>query len=185
MKIIITGGAGYIGSHVALEALDHGHDVTVFDDFSNPINHILNPNIHVMEGSTKSVKDLTRLFDNNYFDAVIHLAANKASSESMNNPIKYSDNNIIGIESVIDSDGNIYNEVPYLAQETIYEEVENVEQNNPNLFSDRGNTPYLLRLKRVPKRFVTRFTSNNILQLQFGSGISSGIDEEIIIIIIS
>ena len=109
----------------------------------------------------------------------------KSTTFSLGEPEKFltleiPDNNIIGIESVIDSDGNIYNEVPYLAQETIYEEVENVEQNNPNLFSDRGNTPYLLRLKRVPKRFVTRFTSNNILQLQFGSGISSGIDEEII-----
>jgi|MDSZ01.3.fsa_nt_gb hypothetical protein len=109
----------------------------------------------------------------------------KSTTFSLGEPEKFltleiPDNNIIGIESVIDSDGNVYNEVPYLAQETIYEEVENVEQNNPNLFSDRGNTPYLLRLKRVPKRFVTRFTSNNILQLQFGSGISSGIDEEII-----
>ena len=109
----------------------------------------------------------------------------KSTTFSLGEPEKFltleiPDNNIIGIESVIDSDGNIYNEVPYLAQETIYEEVENVEQNNPNLFRDRGNTPYLLRLKRVPKRFVTRFTSNNILQLQFGSGISSGIDEEII-----
>ena len=94
----------------------------------------------------------------------------KSTTFSLGEPEKFltleiPDNNIIGIESVIDSDGNIYNEVPYLAQETIYEEVENVEQNNPNLFSDRGNTPYLLRLKRVPKRFVTRFTSNNILQL--------------------
>ncbi len=109
----------------------------------------------------------------------------KSTTFSLGEPEKFltleiPDNNIIGIESVVDSDGNIYYEVPYLAQETIYEEVENVEQNNPNLFSNRGNTPYLLRLKRVPKRFITRFTSNNILQLQFGSGISSGIDEEII-----
>jgi hypothetical protein len=69
---------------------------------------------------------------------------------------------------------------PYLAQETMYEEVLNVGANNPNLDQYGHDTPYLLRLKKVPKRFVTRFTSNNILQIQFGAGISSGIDEEII-----
>lgn len=90
------------------------------------------------------------------------------------------DEKIIGIESVVDSDGNVYNEVPYLAQDTIYEEVNNVEENNPILSQYGGDTPYLLRLKSTPKRFTTRFTSNNILQLQFGAGNTNNIDEEII-----
>ena len=90
------------------------------------------------------------------------------------------DDKIIGIESVIDSDGNTYSEVPYLAQDTIFEEVNNVTENNPNLSIYGGDTPYLLRLKKVPKRFTTRFTSNNVLQLQFGAGNTSGADEEII-----
>jgi len=90
------------------------------------------------------------------------------------------DSNIIGIESVTDSDGNIYYEVPYLAQETIFDDVLNVAANNPNLNQYSNDTPYLLRLKKVPKRFTTRFTSNDILQLQFGSGISEGNDSEIL-----
>lgn len=94
--------------------------------------------------------------------------------------LEISDDNIIGIESVTDSDNNQYYEVPYLAQETIFEDVLNVAANNPQLDQYSNDTPYLLRLKKVPKRFTTRFTSNNILQLQFGAGVSNGIDEEII-----
>lgn len=96
MKIVVIGGAGYIGSHVVLAALDCGYDVTVFDDFSNSFKTNVNPNARVKIGSTKSKKDLSRLFDKNHFDGVIHLAANKASAESMINPVKYSNNNIIG-----------------------------------------------------------------------------------------
>ena len=94
--------------------------------------------------------------------------------------LELNDNNIIGIDSIIDSNGNQWNEVPYLAQETIYEQVANIEANNPSLKQYNGDTPYLLRLKKVPKRFITRYTSNNILQIQFGAGISNGADEEII-----
>jgi phage-related baseplate assembly protein len=94
--------------------------------------------------------------------------------------LELNDSNIIGIESITDSDGNNWTEVPYLAQETVYEQVANVAANNPDLNQYNGETPYLLRLKKVPKRFVTRYTSNNILQIQFGAGISSGADEEII-----
>ena len=94
--------------------------------------------------------------------------------------LELNDNNIIGIDSIVDSNGTIWTEVPYLAQETVYEQIANVEANNPSLKQYSGDTPYLLRLKKVPKRFVTRYTSNNILQIQFGAGISAGADEEII-----
>jgi len=109
----------------------------------------------------------------------------KTSTFTLGDPTKFltleiPDKKIIGIESITDSDGNIYYEVPYLAQETMYEEVQNVEANNPLLNQYGNDTPYLLRLKKIPKRFVTRFTSNDVLQIQFGAGISSGIDEEII-----
>jgi len=109
----------------------------------------------------------------------------KTSTFTINSPEKFltleiPDDNIIGIESVTDSDGNIYYEVPYLAQETIFEDVLNVASNNSNLNQYSNDTPYLLRLKKIPKRFVTRFTSNNILQLQFGAGSSGDDDVEIL-----
>ncbi len=94
--------------------------------------------------------------------------------------LELSDKNIIKIESIIDSDGNSYLEVPYLAQETIFEEISNDTSNTPGLSQYSSDTPYLLKLKKVPKRFVARFLANNTLQIQFGAGITSNTDEDII-----
>jgi len=91
-----------------------------------------------------------------------------------------SDTDIIEISSVVDSDGNTWYEVPYLAQETIYEEVANDITNDPNFYSYKGSTPYLLKLKKVPRRFVSRFKSTEELELQFGVGNDADLDELII-----
>lgn len=85
----------------------------------------------------------------------------------------------IGVIKVVDSDGNEWSEVPYLAQEMVYETVSNVSQNDPEL-SQFTDVPYLLKMKRTARRFVTRFRSNKFLELQFGAGVSSFDDEEII-----
>jgi len=90
------------------------------------------------------------------------------------------DSKIIGIQSIIDSDGNEYTEVPYLAQETVFEEVPNVEANDPTLKQYQNQVPFLLRTKKVAKRFVTRFKSNQKLEIQFGAGATSGDDTTII-----
>ena len=90
------------------------------------------------------------------------------------------DTNIIDIIKVTDSDGNRWYEVPYLAQETIFNPTSNIATNDPNLYQYNETTPYLLKIDKVPRRFVTRFRSNNTLELQFGPGVSSNPDEEII-----
>ena len=88
--------------------------------------------------------------------------------------------NIIGILDIVDSDGNTWYETPYLAQEMVYDTIKNTNINNPNLSSDGGNTPYLLQLKKVPRRFVTRFLDDTTLQIQFGAGTNTAnTDEEI------
>ncbi len=95
--------------------------------------------------------------------------------------VELSNSNIIGILDIVDSDGNTWYEVPYLAQETIYDTIKNTNVNNPTLSSDNNNTPYLLQLKKVQRRFVTRFTNETTLQIQFGAGTNtSNTDEEII-----
>ena len=86
---------------------------------------------------------------------------------------------IIGIDSVRDSDNNIWYEVPYLAQDTIFEKVENTAFNDPDTAVYSNEVPYLLKLKRTPRRFVTRVTETG-LELQFGSGISQDADEELL-----
>jgi hypothetical protein len=94
--------------------------------------------------------------------------------------VTLTDTNVISIVSVVDEDNNQWYEVPYLAQDTIFEATENTATNDPNLYQYSDTTPYLLKLKKVPRRFVSRFKTNNSLELQFGPGVSSGADEEII-----
>jgi hypothetical protein len=89
------------------------------------------------------------------------------------------DTNLIGIDSIVDADGNTWYEVPYLAQDTIFERIENTALNDPDAAVYGTDTPYLLKLKRVPKRFITRITEYGI-EVQFGSGVSSYPDEELL-----
>lgn len=85
--------------------------------------------------------------------------------------ITLEDTNILGILSVSSSAGQ-WTEVPYLGQDTVFTEVANAG-------ADRSTVPYVLQLQKVPRRFVTRFTSTGALQLQFGAGISNSTDNTI------
>jgi hypothetical protein len=87
--------------------------------------------------------------------------------------------NAIEVVSITDSDNNEWTEVPYLAQDTIFEAVANTVQNDPEL-SQYTDVPYLLKLKKTARRFVTRFRADKKLEIQFGPGISADSDEEII-----
>jgi len=90
------------------------------------------------------------------------------------------DTNIIEIIDAYDSDGNRWYEVPFLAQDTIFDDTLNVSNNDPNYSQESNITPYILKLKKVPRRFATRVKSNNSLELQFGSGINQNADESVL-----
>ena len=90
------------------------------------------------------------------------------------------DTDVIEIISVTESDGDTWTEVPYLAQDTVFQEILNVAENDPDASQFRDSSPYLLKLKRAAKRFITRLRSDGKIELQFGAGISSNNDEEII-----
>ena len=109
----------------------------------------------------------------------------KTTTFSFTSPQRYStvqieDDNIIEITRVTDTAGSRWYEVPYLAQETIFDSQTNIAANDPELYQYNETTPYLLKIKKIPKRFIKRFKANNTLQLQFGPGVSSGQDEVII-----
>ncbi len=76
------------------------------------------------------------------------------------------DTNIVGVLDITDSDGHTWYEVPFLGQDTIYE-------TQSNTATDKNTVPNVLRLKKVPRRFVTRLTSQGNLQIQFGAGINT------------
>ena len=109
----------------------------------------------------------------------------KKQTFTFSSPVAYDkivlpDSNIIEIISVTESDGDNWYEVPYLAQDTIFEAVPNLLENDPELFQYRSSAPSLLKLRKTAKRFISRLRSDNKLELQFGSGISDNNDEEII-----
>jgi len=95
MNVLVTGGAGYIGSHVVLDLLDSGHKVTVLDDLSLGFEKNVDVRAEFIKGSILSEQDLKTAFSSEP-SAVVHLAAWKAAGESMVNPEKYSTNNIMG-----------------------------------------------------------------------------------------
>jgi hypothetical protein len=135
-----------------------------------------------------SVRSLNTLNQPDYYlvkkQAIAVAGELKSVDFSFGNPVKFptvtiADERIIGIVSAVDSDGNKWSEVPYLAQETIFTPVENTILNDPNLYQYRNQVPYLLKLQKVPRRFVGRFLSDSSLQLQFGAGVSNAADEYI------
>ena len=85
--------------------------------------------------------------------------------------------NIIKILDITDSDGNKWNEVDYLGQEMVFDSIKNTNPNDPNNTADVGEVPYLLQLKKVQRRFATRLTAANNLQIQFGAGNPEDTDE--------
>jgi len=103
LKVLLTGGAGYIGSHTAVECLAAGHEVVVFDNLSNSsvksldrVAQITGRPLTFVEGDIRDRAALRQLFADFELDAVVHFAGLKAVGESVEKPILYYDNNIAG-----------------------------------------------------------------------------------------
>ena len=87
---------------------------------------------------------------------------------------------LIDVISIIDDDGDEWTKVDYLAQDTVFEELPNTTDYSLATSAFSNETPSLLKLKRVPKRYITRVTDTGKIDIQFGSGISQNADEEIL-----
>ena len=129
-------------------------DVTVYASSGNTINTFL-------------LKKTVKAFSGQVKTKTVSIA-----SPERFKTITLEDDNIIGILDIEDGSSNDWYEVPYLAQDTIFEE-------STNSGTDSDLAPYLLTLKKVPRRFVTRFTSTGNLQVQFGAGTNSQDDSVI------
>ena len=109
----------------------------------------------------------------------------KTTTFTFGNPEQFptvtiNDVDIIEVISITDSDNNQWYEVPYLAQDTVFDESLNLPVNEPNYYDQDNAARFLLRLKKVDRRFTTRFNDDNNLILEFGSGVTSSPDEVII-----
>ncbi len=108
-KILITGGAGYIGSHTALELLNAGYEVVVYDNLSNSsseslkrVEELTGKSIAFYEGDVRDAASLKAMFEREQITAVIHCAALKAVGESVRKPLEYYQNNITGTLTLMD-----------------------------------------------------------------------------------
>lgn len=103
MKILVTGGAGYIGSHTCVELLNAGHDLVVVDNLSNSkieslkrVERLTNKSLEFSETDLLDTERLSAVFATHPIDAVIHFAAYKAVGESVEKPLEYYQNNVAG-----------------------------------------------------------------------------------------
>lgn len=103
MKILVTGGAGYIGSHTLIELINAGYEVVVFDNFSNSsiqslkrVENIVGQEVIFVNGDVRERELLRSVFSEHNIDAVIHFAGLKAVRESVALPLRYYDNNVSG-----------------------------------------------------------------------------------------
>ena len=107
-KILLTGGLGYIGSHVAVELADQGLDMIIIDDLSNSelfvldrLRQLTKRDIHFEKGDVRNISFLRSVFQNYDITKVIHFAAKKAVDESINNPLLYYDLNVGGLMNLL------------------------------------------------------------------------------------
>ena len=103
MKILVTGGAGYIGSHTAVELLENGHEVLVMDNLCNSkyesierVQKITGKQVTFYQTDMLDTEGMRQIFREHKIDAVIHFAGLKAVGESVHMPVKYYHNNITG-----------------------------------------------------------------------------------------
>lgn len=99
MKVLVTGGAGYIGAHVSELLQENGYSVRIFDDFSNGLDKRVKEFEDIFNGDITDREAVLNSMEG--MDAVIHLAAKKAVGESVSNPLKYYTNNVGGTMNVL------------------------------------------------------------------------------------
>ena len=129
-QILVTGGAGYIGSHTCIELLNIGHDVVVLDNLSNSsvesltrVQELAQKNLNFVEGDIRNSETLDQVFKKFKIDAVIHFAGLKAVGESQQIPLTYFDNNIAGSISLVQAmeRAQVFNLV-FSSSATVYDE---------------------------------------------------------------
>ena len=136
MAVLILGGAGYIGSHTVYEFLDKGCEVIVADNLQSGHMQALHPDAKFYRGDIRDKEFLDNLFKKENIDSIIHFAANSLVGESMQDPLKYYDNNLYGTMVLLKSmvENNI-KKIVFSSTAATYGEPENI----PILETDRTN----------------------------------------------
>ena len=134
MSLLVLGGAGYIGSHTAVELLDRGHEVVIADNLITGYKQAVPKEAVFYQGDIRDYNFLNNLFKTEKIDAVIHFAAFSLVGESVTNPLKYYENNLYGTKVLLQAmiDNNV-DKIVFSSTAATYGEPENI----PILESDR------------------------------------------------
>lgn len=103
MSVLICGGAGYIGSHTVHQLISKGEDVIIIDNLQTGHIKAINPKAKFYYGDIRNSSILDEIFQDNEIDSVIHFAANSLVGESMKNPLMYFNNNVYGMQVLLES----------------------------------------------------------------------------------
>jgi UDP-glucose 4-epimerase len=101
MKVLVTGGAGYIGSHAVESLIQHGHSVVIADNFSTGHPHLVNPGAKLIKADVRDTEKVAGIYRDEKIEAVLHFAAFTGVSESLQNPALYYSNNLGGTISLL------------------------------------------------------------------------------------
>ncbi len=155
MKVLVTGGAGYVGSHVAVDLLEKNFEVIILDNFVNSSRFVLD-NIKVITGKNVIAYNvdlldkgaLNEVFEKNKIDVVIHCAGHKSVGESVNYPLKYYDNNLISTINLCNvmNDHHVHKLI-FSSSAVVYGIPESLPltENSPlNALNPYGKTKYML-----------------------------------------
>ena len=103
MSILVCGGAGYIGSHAVYQLVKNSEKVIIVDNLQTGHRAAINPAVKFYEGDIRDAQILNKIFTENKVEAVIHFAANSLVGESVENPLKYFNNNVYGMQILLES----------------------------------------------------------------------------------
>lgn len=192
MKVLLTGGAGYIGSHTAVTLLERGYEVLVVDNLVNSspeslkrVEHITGKPVELHTFDIRDKKQLGELFASTPVDAVIHFAGLKAVGESVEKPLVYYDNNVVGSISLLEvmaehsvkklvfsSSATVYGSAPYPYIETSLAGI--------GITSPYGQTKYMV--EKIMQDMATSDSSAAFISLRYfnpvGAHVSGLIGED-------
>lgn len=177
MKILLTGGAGYVGSHTAVEILNHEHEVTIVDNLSNSskiavrkITQLTNKPAEFIETDLLDKNTLDNIFKRNKFDAVVHFAGLKSVGESVTHPLDYYRVNILSTINLCEIMlKHQVNNLVFSSSATVYGEPERIPIDENCSVCDAAN-PYgrtKLVIERMLEDLCTAHPELNVIRLRY------------------
>jgi len=166
MKVLVTGGAGYIGSHTVVQLIDAGHQPVILDDFRNSeksvifrIEEIVGKEITYYNTDIGDTPELKKVIESEKPEGIIHFAADKAVGESVENPLKYYKNNIVNLINLLDViKGYDIKSFVFSSSCTVYGTPDNIPVNEKAPMK-RATSPYGYT-KAAGERILTDFFKN-------------------------